>query len=221
MYILQVPPTQLTLVVELQIKQKDEDLWTEHSQTPLQDLNYQIPVSLADPSSLSSDTDTPVSEPLRARLCLQTNITACGPYVNAVVVDTLEGGQPWLVALIVVVTLLGLVAVLIAIKCVCHTRKTGIKSGVRAAKILHPGALQPHNLDQYKAQMFTIAGENQHGTRQYDMSSHQIEQASSNSQSDSANSQEPLWSYQKSPSEGMDLHYPPAALAGRMLTIVN
>ena len=212
-----MPPSQLGLVLELEIKEKevgDEEVWSKHSQTPLQDSILQIPINLADPPLVPGDSDTPVSGPIRARLCLQTNITACGPYVGGVVVEILEAGQPWLVALIVVVTLLGLVAVLIAIKCVCHTRKSGIKTGVRAPKILHPGALQVHNLDLYKTQMFTIAGENQHGTRQYDLSSHQIEQASSNSQSDSANSQEPLWSYQKSPSEGMDLHYPPAALAG-------
>lgn len=41
---------------------------------------------------------------------------------QGIVVESLDLGQPWLIALVVVVTLLGLVAVLIAIKCVCHSR---------------------------------------------------------------------------------------------------
>merc|ERR1711892_524737 len=51
--------------------------------------------------------------------------------------------------------------------------------------------------------MFSIAAENQHGISNYDINQ-QIEQGSSNSQADSANSQEPLWAYQQSPvSDGM------------------
>ena len=69
------------------------------------------------------------------------------------------------------------------------------------------------NIDSYKAQMFAIAGDNQHGVglhSGYDLNS-QIEQSSANSGTDSANSQEPLWAYQKSLS---DIHYPAAALQG-------
>ena len=69
------------------------------------------------------------------------------------------------------------------------------------------------NIDSYKAQMFAIAGDNQHGVglhSGYDLNS-QMEQSSANSGTDSANSQEPLWAYQKSQGE---IHYPPAALQG-------
>ncbi len=42
-------------------------------------------------------------------------------------------GQPWLIALVVVVTLLGLVAILIAIKCVCHSREDNALNKKRKA----------------------------------------------------------------------------------------
>ena len=137
----------------------------------------------------SQGTSNPIPGPLRSRLCLVTNSTACGPFVVGMVVESLDVGQPWLIALIVVISLLGLVALLVAIKCVCYTRKSqnGAKN-VHVSKILHP-----HNIDAYKAQMFAItAGENQHGVRKsstFDINSQQIEQGSSNSQSESANSQ--------------------------------
>ena len=69
----------------------------------------------------------PVPE-LRVRLCLEENMGACGPYLEAKMVEELTLGQSWLVALIVIVTLLGLVALLIAIKCVCQTRKKSQKN---------------------------------------------------------------------------------------------
>jgi len=72
-------------------------------------------------------------------------------------------------------------------------------------------------MEGYKSsQVFAIAGENQHGiASSYDMNQ-QAEHGSSNSHTDSANSQEPLWAYQKSSSEGAfsDTHYPAAALQG-------
>ena len=221
-----------------------------------------------DQSSVENTATNP--GPLRARLCLETNSSACGPYVVGVVVDVLDlGGQPWLVALIVVVTLLGLVALLVAVKCVCHSRRKKSTAGGaakarnggtngaggmigtvggsvlgtngRPSKMLHPMSLHAssatsHHLhsqnttDAYnKAHMFAItgAGENQHGQSGYDLTRpdlHHHQQhlqgepgGCSNSQSDSANSTEPLWAYQKSPcSDGMDLHYPAAALAGKV-----
>jgi len=48
--------------------------------------------------------------------------------------------------------------------------------------------------------MFNIVGNSQHGISNYDITQ-QLEQGSSNSHTDSANSQEPLWAYQKSPSD--------------------
>ena len=83
-------------------------------------------------------------------------MVACGPYLEAKMVDQLELGQSWLVALIVVVTLLTLVALLIAVKCVCQTKKKASNMGHRH---------QP-NMDSYKAQMFAIAADNQHGIHQ-------------------------------------------------------
>ena len=149
--------------------------------------------SLEDSSSSSSSN--PVPGPLRSRLCLVTNSTACGPFVVGMVVEEIDVGQPWLIALIVVITLLGLVALLVAIKCVCYTRSKGGQNGpknVHVSKILHPHGV--HNIDAYKAQMFAIAaGDNQHGVGRksstFDINSQQIEQGSSNSQSESANSQ--------------------------------
>ena len=77
------------------------------------------------------------------------------------------------------------------------------------------------NIDCYKAQMFAIAGDNQHGvggglrlTSGFDLNS-QMEQSSANSGTDSANSQEPLWAYQRSEQQShTDIHYPAAALQG-------
>ncbi len=139
---------------------------------------------------------------LRGRLCLKdkpadadgattTTDDACGPYIIADIVDVykddaaaVEGGagaaQPWLVALIVVVTLLGLVAVLVAVKCVCHHGGGGANSAVKSAvgvgnnghrggkKKKRTGAtmLGPELIldpaAAYKAQLCVIAGENQH-----------------------------------------------------------
>ena len=103
--------------------------------------------------------------------------------------------QPWLIALVVVVTLLGLIAVLIAIKCVCSTRRNGQgKVPGRGTKMLGRHGSVPHpGLESYKsAQVFAIAGENQHGglPSTYDLQQH-IEHGSngSNSHTDSANSQ--------------------------------
>ena len=103
--------------------------WVGHSLAAITDSYGRLPVDLdqlnvaALPVMDSAASSGPVPGPLRARLCLTTNATACGPYVEGMVVDTLDLGQPWLIALVVVVTLLGLVAVLIAIKCVCHSRE--------------------------------------------------------------------------------------------------
>merc|ERR1719225_284040 len=134
---------------------------------------------------------------------------ACGPYLEAKMVEELDLGQSWLVALIVIVTLLGLVALLIAIKCVCQTRKKSQKKAAVLASHRHA-----NNIDSYKAQMFAIAADNQHGGPGpgYDLQSG-LEvggQSGANSHTDSANSQEPLWAYQKSPSD----YYPSAALEG-------
>ena len=51
--------------------------------------------------------------------------------VESLVAESL--GQPWIIALIVVVTLLGLVALLVAVKCVCYTRNGGGMGGRGAA----------------------------------------------------------------------------------------
>ena len=67
------------------------------------------------------------SGPLRARLCLERNSTACGPYVVGVMVDTLDLAQPWLVALIVVVTQITLIGLLILIKCFYKSHNSDIK----------------------------------------------------------------------------------------------
>jgi len=219
------PTTELMLVAELEV-QSDDGGWKKYAEHKLSHDTYgQMPVSMAQ----SAYNQLPITEQgspqdyghpagIRVRLCLEDNLLACGPYLEGRVVDELDLAQPWLIALIVVVTLLGLVAVLIAIKCVCQTRKNPTKSTPgRGAKILGPSSIGRHNpnIDTYKAQMFAIAGENQHGTMTgYDINQ-QIEQGSSNSQTDSANSQEPLWAYQKSPSEGQfDPHYPSQALQG-------
>ena len=107
----------------------------------------------------------------------------------------LDLAQPWLIALVVVVTLLGLIVLLIAIKCVCSTRRNGPgKVPGRGTKMLGRHGSVPHpSLESYKtAQVFAIAGENQHGglPSTYDLQQ-QIEHGSngSNSHTDSANSQ--------------------------------
>ena len=125
----------------------------------------------------------------RVRLCLEENKSACGPYLEGHTVEELaELAQPWLIALVVVVTLLGLVAVLIAIKCVCTARRQGAgkAGGMRGTKMLGRHA----TMEGYKSsQVFAIAGENQHGiASSYDMNQ-QAEHGSSNSHTDSANSQ--------------------------------
>ena len=94
---------------------------------------------------------------LRVRLCLEEDMGACGPYLEAKMVEELDLGQSWLVALVVIVTLLGLVALLIAIKCVCQTRKKAQKNAAVLAGHRHAA-----NIDSYKAQMFAIAADNQH-----------------------------------------------------------
>merc|ERR1719225_380828 len=132
---------------------------------------------------------------------------ACGPYLEAKMVEELDLGQSWLVALVVIVTLLGLVALLIAIKCVCQTRKKSQKNAAVLAGHRHAA-----NIDSYKAQMFAIAADNQHPGPGYDLATglEPGAQSGANSHTDSANSQEPLWAYQKSPSD----YYPSAALEG-------
>ena len=155
-----------------------------------------------------------VSKPagVRVRLCLEENMVACGPYLEARMVDQLEVSGSWLVALIVIVTLLTLLALLIAIKCICQTRR---KSAAKTNNLNHRHAT---NMDSYKAQMFAIAADNQHGAHHgagFDHHDHHQthvvdKESGANSHTDSANSQEPLWAYQKSPSD----YYPSAALEG-------
>ena len=82
---------------------------------------------------------------IRARLCLEENSSACGPYIEGRTVKELDLAQPWLIALVVVVTLLGLIAVLIAIKCVCSTRRNGPgKVPGRGTKMLGRHGSVPH-----------------------------------------------------------------------------
>jgi len=221
----QTPLTELLLVAELEI-QTDDGGWRKYGDHKMSHSSYgsmtvnvspiigynQLPIT-----ELGSRTETDETEDLRppgvrVRLCLEENLGACGPYLEARVVEELDLGQSWLVALIVILTLLGLVALLIAIKCVCQTRKKSAKTGVL-------GPRHPANIDSYKAQMFAIAADNQHGSHPghgpgYDLH-HQIDKgghggSGANSHTDSANSQEPLWAYQKSPSD----YYPSAALEG-------
>ena len=193
---LTAPAGPLLLVAELQLR-GPAGAWQSAGQQAL---------------SHAAAAQLPVREPgqgeagVRARLCLEDRRQACGPYLEGRVVEELRLARPWLIALIVVVTLLALVAVLIAIKCVCQTRKNGTKSLAGRG----PVGAGHHNTetDQYKARMFTIAGENQLASG-YDLNQHS-EQGSSKSQTDSANSTEPLWAYQKSPGD----HYPSQALQG-------
>ena len=216
---IEAPSTQLVLVAEVEVR-ADDGAWRKFGEKSLGDQNYgKIEVS----GVQEEYSQLPVTEVggkagpdlvLRARLCLQEDPQACGPYITARVVDELELGQSWLIALIVIVTLLGLIALLIAIKCVCQTRKNSTKTGAPGGGGKMPGRHNT-NIDsyttQYKAQMFAIAGDNQHGVglhSGFDLNS-QIEQSSANSGTDSANSQEPLWAYQRS-----DIHYPAAALQG-------
>ena len=216
---IQAPSTQLVLVAELEVR-ADDGAWRKFGEKSLGDQNYgKIAVS----GVQEEYSQLPVTEEggetgpdlaLRARLCLEEDPQACGPYITARVVDQLELGQSWLIALIVIVTLLGLIALLIAIKCVCQTRKNTAKSGAPGVGGSLAGR-HTTNIDSYKAQMFAIAGDNQHGLSGglrlhsgFDLNS-QMEQSSANSGTDSANSQEPLWAYQRS-----DSHYPAAALQG-------
>ena len=215
---IEAPTTQLVLLAELEVRQAD-GVWRKLGEKSLGEQSYgQLEVAgVEEEYSQLAVTEEEFSEAgphlaLRARLCLAEEPEACGPYITARVVDQLELGQSWLIALIVIVTLLGLIALLIAIKCVCQTRKNSVKTGAPGGGGKMAGRHNA-NIDSYKAQMFAIAGENQHGLRLhsgFDLNS-QIEQSSANSGTDSANSQEPLWAYQKSQS---DIHYPAAALQG-------
>jgi len=226
------PATELLLVAELELLQNSQ--WIPYSQHKLSYHTYgQVPVSYGGTASPYSqlpitgqqdvlDPPTIPNQPvlpngIRARLCLEDDMFACGPYLEGTMVQELDLGQPWLIALIVVVTLLGLVAVLIAVKCVCQTRKNrgggknvlakamSGRGGLGTKKLPGTRHIQSHHEGggAYKSKMFSIAAENQHGISNYDINQ-QIEQGSSNSQADSANSQEPLWAYQQSPvSDGM------------------
>ena len=217
---IEAPHTQLLLLAELEVKSED-GAWKKFWSDSLDSRYGAVEVVAGDGEAYSqlpvteqgSHPDQARQDPaLRARLCLQEDPLACGPYIQARVVDELELGQSWLIALIVIVTLLGLIAVLTAIKCVCQTRKNTTKSGAPCGGGKMP-TRHNTNIDSYKAQMFAIAGDNQHGVglhSGYDLNS-QMEQSSANSGTDSANSQEPLWAYQKSQGE---IHYPPAALQG-------
>ena len=219
----QAPSTELLLVAELEA-QSEDGAWRRVGNTRLERGSYssvsvdlerrrsvsynQLPIT--DQGAEDRGQEAPGPAPgLRVRLCLEENMGACGPYLEARMVEELDLGQSWLVALIVIVTLLGLVALLIAIKCVCQTRKKSQKKAAVLASHRHA-----NNIDSYKAQMFAIAADNQHGGPGpgYDLQSG-LEvggQSGANSHTDSANSQEPLWAYQKSPSD----YYPSAALEG-------
>ena len=67
--------------------------------------------------------------------------------------------QPWMIALVVVVTLLGLLAVLVAIKCVC-SRGRGVQGkGLRGGKMLgrHATALEGYKTGQVELEPFLPA----------------------------------------------------------------
>ena len=146
----QVPPSKLELIVELEVKDGSgvQSVWIPHSHHSLALSSYsQFPLTLptttaaaatgskalavssTDDDSTDEDPtdDTPKPGPLRARLCLETNATACGPYVVGVMVDNLEFNQPWLVALIVVVTLITLIGLLVVIKCFYKSHNSELK----------------------------------------------------------------------------------------------
>ena len=214
----EAPTTDLLLVAELEV-QVAGGMWRKYGDHAMAHRSYgqmtlvlspelgysqQLPVTGQVSSAGSESSDTETETGLRVRLCLEDNMSACGPYLEARVVEQLDLGQSWLVALIVIVTLLGLVAMLVAIKCVCQShRRNSAKSGT----VLNPR--HAPNIDSYKTQMFSIAADNQHGS--HATAGLGLEQGSaSNSHTDSANSQEPLWAYQKSPSD----YYPAAALEG-------
>ena len=224
----QAPATELLLVAELEAMSED-GAWRRVGDTRMETGSYsamsvdlvrltgpvtstynQLPIT--DQGLTSDERREEEAAPvpgLRVRLCLEEDMGACGPYLEAKMVEELELGQSWLVALVVIVTLLGLVALLVAIKCVCQTRKKSQKNAAVLA-----GHRHANNIDSYKAQMFAIAADNQHPGPGpgYDLQSG-LEpggQSGANSHTDSANSQEPLWAYQKSPSD----YYPSAALEG-------
>jgi echinoid protein len=193
------PSSALTLVAELEVLDSATGGWSKYGEQRLgEGETYgRMPVTIAQAYSQlpileeGGGVEEEVRRPsgIRARLCLEENSSACGPYLEGrTVTELVELAQPWLIALVVVVTLLGLVAVLIAIKCVCATRRKGPgKAPVRGTKMLgrHPG------MEGYKSSdVFAIAGEHQHGNlpSSYDLGQ-QVEHGSSNSHTDSANSQ--------------------------------
>jgi hypothetical protein len=274
------PSAHLNLIAVLELRQEpatkegedqeggDEDAaWIEVGRHALKDGETYGKLPLValpdgeDPSLLSPLRRAVGASPtLRGRLCLDGSTTpACGPYIVAETVEEFHddsgasgGGvaQPWLVALIVVATLLGLVAILVAIKCVCRhggsrsatrpgggggsdrSHNGGIKKKKSGTTMLGPELiLDPATA--YKAQIFAIAGDNQHGTtmtkssrpptlrnhlhHHHPMTYDEVNDAPGDSSA--ANSQEPLWAYQQSPadssaSSGLELHYPAAALQG-------
>ena len=211
----EAPDTDLLLVAELEVMMEG-GVWRKYADhkmsrssygqmtlvmTPELGYSQQLPVTgQVTQSEVSAEVITEAG--VRVRLCLEDNMSACGPYLEARVVEQLELGQSWLVALIVIVTLLGLVALLVAIKCVCQTRRNRAKSSAVLNSRHAP------TIDNYKTQMFAIAADNQHGAHHHLGPSDQG--SASTSHTDSANSQEPLWAYQKSPSD----YYPAAALEG-------
>ena len=191
------PTSQLTLVAELEVLDSVTGGWSKYGEQRLgEGETYgQMPVTIAQAYSQLPIIEEGVVEEkvrrpsgIRVRLCLEENKSACGPYLEGHTVEELtELAQPWLIALVVVVTLLGLVAILIAIKCVCTARRQGPgkTGGIRGTKMLGRHAA---TMESYKSsQVFAIAGENQHGIG-YDMNQ-QVEHGSSNSHTDSANSQ--------------------------------
>ena len=198
------PSSQLALVAELEVLDSVSGGWSKYGEQKLgEGETYgQMSVTIAQAYSQLPILEEGVPEEevrrpsgIRARLCLEENSAACGPYIEGRTVKELDLAQPWLIALVVVVTLLGLIAVLIAIKCVCSTRRNGQgKVPGRGTKMLGRHGSVPHpGLESYKsAQVFAIAGENQHGglPSTYDLQQ-QIEHGSngSNSHTDSANSQ--------------------------------
>ena len=198
------PSSQLALVAELEVLDSVNGGWSKYGEQKLGkgETYGQMSVTIAQAYSQLPILEEGVPEEevrrpsgIRARLCLEENSAACGPYIEGRTVKELDLAQPWLIALVVVVTLLGLIAVLIAIKCVCSTRRNGQgKVPGRGTKMLGRHGSVPHpGLESYKsAQVFAIAGENQHGglPSTYDLQQ-QIEHGSngSNSHTDSANSQ--------------------------------
>ena len=210
------PATQLRLVAELELQTEDGG-WVKHGDLALASSSYgQMEVSLAAPGRQLGYNQLPITDQgaaeagaeageavsgVRVRLCLEADRAACGPYTEARVVAELELGGEWLVAVVVVLTLLGLAALLVAVRCVCQARRNRDKAAL-------PRPAHSAALDSYKAQMFAIAADHQHGTAA------QLQDpgagGSGASHTDSANSQEPLWAYQKSPSD----YYPSAALEG-------